>query len=492
MNKKSSCCAICENSNRASICPICVNYRLNEYSTLLKSLNSRRDSLYSKLSVVLVAKGKADDQFNWRVQQNEKLAILREKLHRNKEQLAQGKAKVEKLSQDLKKKNGMLESARNVLEKNRIEQLEKFYPNFICTQSLGHMAITSELLHKQSVVIKQICKLFPQRRVNVDGDRNFSGQYDQICNARLPRGLDPHSVSSEELAAALGYMVQLLNLVAHNLAAPTIHNAGFAGSCSRIWQRDSYWNACPSSRSNEYPLFIPRQNYCSTSAENSWTDKSSSNFGVASMESERRLHLDSTRSNSFNYSSVSPHSVETHKDLQKGVSLLKKSVACVTAYCYNLLCLDVPSDMSTFEAFAKLLSTLSSSKEVRSVFNLKMACSRSCKQVQKLNKSVWDVNSAISSSALLESAHALQLMVYTSTFFQRVSHFSFWQKNTSYNNLPNSTASFIFATEISDGKNESFIDGWDLVEHPTFPPPPSQVEDIEHWTRAMFIDATKK
>ncbi|KAG5250929.1 hypothetical protein OIU78_012252 [Salix suchowensis] len=475
MNKKSSCCAICENSNRASICPICVNYRLNEYSTLLKSLNSRRDSLYSKLSVVLVAKGKADDQFNWRVQQNEKLAILREKLHRNKEQLAQGKAKVEKLSQDLKKKNGMLESARNVLEKNRVEQLEKFYPNFICTQSLGHMAITSELLHKQSVVIKQICKLFPQRRVNVDGDRNFSGQYDQICNARLPRGLDPHSVSSEELAAALGYMVQLLNLVAHNLAAPTIHNAGFAGSCSRIWQRDSYWNACPSSRSNEYPLFIPRQNYCSTSAENSWTDKSSSNFGVASMESERRLHLDSTRSNSFNYSSVSPHSVETHKDLQKGVSLLKKSVACVTAYCYNLLCLDVPSDMSTFEAFAKLLSTLSSSKEVRSVFNLKMACSRSCKQVQKLNKSVWDVNSAISSSALLESAHALQLM-----------------KNTSYNNLPNSTASFIFATEISDGKNESFIDGWDLVEHPTFPPPPSQVEDIEHWTRAMFIDATKK
>lgn len=67
-----------------------------------------------------------------------------------------------------------------------------------------------------------------------------------------------------------------------------------------------------------------------------------------------------------------------------------------------------------------------------------------------------------------------------------------WQKNTSDNNLPNSAASFLFATGISDGKNESFIDGWDLVEHPTFPPPPSQIEDIEHWTRAMFIDATKK
>ncbi|CAK7347073.1 unnamed protein product [Dovyalis caffra] len=476
MNKRSSCCAICENSNRASICPICVNYRTNEYSTLLKSLKSRRDSLHSKLSDVLVAKGKAADQFNWRVQQNEKLASLREKLRRNKEQLAQGKAKVEKVSQDIKIKYGMLELARNVLEKNRVEQLEKFYRNLICTQSLGHMAITSELLHKRSVVIKQICKLFPQRRVNVAGETNYSGQYDQICNACLPRGLDPHSVSSEELAASLGYMVQLLNLVVHNLAAPTLHNSGFAGSCSRIWQRDSYWNARPSSRSNEYPLFIPRQNYCSTSAENSWTDRSSSNFGVASMESERRPPLDSSRSSNFNYSSASPHSVETHKDLQKGISLLKKSVACVTAYCYNSLCLDVPSDASTFEALAKLLATLSSSKEVRSVFNLKMACSRSCKQVQKLNKSVWNVNSAISSSMLLESAHALYLT-----------------KNTSDNNLPNSATSFLSANEIADvGKNESFIDGWDLVEHPTFPPPPSQVEDVEHWTRAMFIDATKK
>lgn len=94
------------------------------------------------------------------------------------------------------------------------------------------------------------------------------------------------------------------------------------------------------------------------------------------MESDRKACLDSSRSSSFNYTSASPHSVETHQDLQKGISLLKKSVACVTAYCYNSLCLDVPSEVSTFEAFAKLLATLSSSKEVRSVISLKVACSR--------------------------------------------------------------------------------------------------------------------
>ena len=128
--------------------------------------------------------------------------------------------------------------------------------------------------------------------------------------------------------------------------------------------------------SNEYPLFIPRQNYCSTSGENSWSDKSSSNFGVASLESERKPHLSSLENKSFNYSSASAHSIETHKDLQTGIALLKKSVACITAYCYNSLYLDVPSEASTFEAFAKLLATLSSSKEVRSVFSLKMASSR--------------------------------------------------------------------------------------------------------------------
>ncbi|KAL5777079.1 hypothetical protein ACOSP7_010005 [Xanthoceras sorbifolium] len=477
MNKRSSCCAICENSNRASICAVCVNYRLNECNTMLKSLKSRRDALYLRLSEILIAKGKADDQLNWRVLQNEKLANLRERLRLSKDQLLQGKSKIESTSYDLKVKYAALESARSTLEKNRVEKLEKFYPNLVCTQSLGHMAIVSELLHKQSVVIKQICKLFPQRRVNVDGERRdgSSGQYDQICGARLPRGLDPHSVSSEELAASLGYMVQLLNLVVLNLAVPVLHNSGFAGSCSRIWQRDSYWDARPSSRSNEYPLFIHRQNYCSSSGENSWSDRSSSNFGVASMESERRPHLDSSRSSSFNYSSASPHSVETHKDLQKGISLLKKSVACITAYCYNSLCLDVPSEASTFEAFAKLLATLSSSKEVRSVFSLKMACSRSCKQVQQLNKSVWNMNSGISSTTLLESAYMFSIT-----------------KNLS-DNLPSSAASFLYATEMSDiGKNESLIDGWDLVEHPTFPPPPSQIEDVEHWTRAMFIDATKK
>ncbi|CAM8939736.1 unnamed protein product [Rhodiola kirilowii] len=443
VNRKTSC-AFCETSNLASICSGCVNYRLNEYNTYLKSLKARREPLNRRLERLLVEKGKAADaQRNWRVLQNEKVTRLREKLQRDRELLAQDNVKVEKMSKELNVQYGLLESAQKTLEKNRVELLEKFYPNLICAQGLGYMAVTSERLHKQSVVIKQICKAVstaPSIRtepyffgyillcqVTVDGERKdaSNGQYDLICNARLPRGLDPHSVPTDELAASLGYMVQILNLVVHNLAAPAIHNSGFAGSCSRIWQRDSYWDPRPSSRSNEYPLFIPRQNYCSATGENSWSEKSSSNFGVASMESERKPCLDPIKSTSFDYSAASPHSIETHKDIQRGISLLKKSVACITAYCYNSLCLDVPPEASTFDGFAKLLAMLSSSKEVRSVlvscsryvsiFLLKCGwrCAMSYKALQAssaLNKSVWNVNSTISSSSLVESAHTLSLM----------------------------------------------------------------------------------
>ena len=67
------------------------------------------------------------------------------------------------------------------------------------------------------------------------------------------------------------------------------------------------------------------------------------------------------------------------------------------------------------------------------------------------------------------------------------------QRNTFDSNLPSSVACYRYATEPSDiGNSENLIEGWDIVEHLTLPPPPSQTEDVEHWTRAMFIDATKK
>jgi hypothetical protein len=124
--------------------------------------------------------------------------------------------------------------------------------------------------------------------------------------------------------------------------------------------------------SKVYPLFIPRKNVC-TGEENSMTGSGSSNFGVDSVDSVKKSSLDSKRSNSFNFSATSSHSMERHQDLQRGISLLKTSVTAITTYYYNSLGLDVPSNLSTFEAFTKLLRMLSSSKALRAALESNIA-----------------------------------------------------------------------------------------------------------------------
>ena len=125
--------------------------------------------------------------------------------------------------------------------------------------------------------------------------------------------------------------------------------------------------------SKVYPLFIPRKIVCTGGEESSLTESGSANFGVDSMDSVKKLSFDSKRSNSFSFSSASSHSMERHQYLQRGISLLKTSVTAITTYYYNALGLDVPSNLSTFEAFAKLLHMLSSLKAVRAAFESNIA-----------------------------------------------------------------------------------------------------------------------
>ncbi|CAH8326683.1 unnamed protein product [Eruca vesicaria subsp. sativa] len=231
------------------------------------------------------------------------------------------------------------------------------------------------------------------------------------------------------------YMVQLLNLVVHKLAVHALHNLGFGGSCSRIWQRDSYWKSHPSSPSNEYPLFVPSHDYYSNEGKSSWTGRDTTNFGVTSLKSDGSLEEDYHDLDVVNLSSSSPHSVETFRNVQRGIAHLKQSVAHLTVYGYSSLSMEVPSGASNFEAFAKLLTSLSSIKEVQSALSLGLSSSN--KQKHEPNKSVWNLNSS-SSSTMLNSSH-----------IQPTS----WNNN-SYYNVPN--------------RDPSSIGEWNLVDYPHF------------------------
>lgn len=53
------------------------------------------------------------------------------------------------------------------LEKNRVEQLEKFYPNLICTQSLGHVSTVCFIfpIIVKSCVLYMLIQAFPLKAV---------------------------------------------------------------------------------------------------------------------------------------------------------------------------------------------------------------------------------------------------------------------------------------------------------------------------------------
>jgi len=228
--------------------------------------------------------------------------------------------------------------------------------------------------------------------------------------------------------------------------------------------------------SKVYPLFIPRKIVCTGGEESSLTESGSANFGVDSMDSVKKLSFDSKRSNSFSFSSASSHSMERHQYLQRGISLLKTSVTAITTYYYNSLGLDVPSNLSTFEAFAKLLHMLSSLKAVRAAFESNIA-SRSEKQARQLNKSIWKASSAISSeSSFMDSIHTAIM------------------PSTLDNLLLNSNESFLYTGKLvkHGGVPDSILDGWDLVEREVLPPPPSQAENVAQWERAMYAGTKKK
>lgn len=116
--------------------------------------------------------------------------------------------------------------------------------------------------------------------------------------------------------------------------------------------------------SEEYPLFLPREN--GAAEELGHSSSSSHSLGLSLTEGSRSANRDMDVDASLVRCSTSSSSSskETHKDVQKGIKMLKRSVASVNVYGYNLLSMQVPSDLSTFESFAELLSILIS-KEPR-------------------------------------------------------------------------------------------------------------------------------
>lgn len=438
--------------------------------------------LRRRLDEEIIAKREAEIQQHWRVEHAERKAQLKERLRQCKDELLQGKTKREHMQHDLDAQVRFHSAASAQVATKRLELLAHFYPDLIRAQSLVHTAVASDLHQKRRVVIRQLCKILPLRRssMTLEERQKWEGSINRphsvrICGARLPLGDDPLSVPHSELAASLGYMVQLVSKAARYLSVPLLHSSGFAASSSRVWQRASYFDSKPGSQSEEFPLFLPRQGGRRSSSDNvnELSKSVGTMLGFSSMESLRIDSVESTAS-LVNYG-TSSGTRESYPDVQKGIKLLRRSVGSLCAYSFGQLSVSVPSDMSTLDAFAELLNILSS-KEARS---------RSSRGIQQPNGRF-----SLSEGPFASMGSSLRNLSDGNRFSpgslgQRANK----GKVTSWNDFYDvSTESELM--EATPNSSDSSVEGWDLVEHPSLPPP-SHSEDVEHWARAMIIDATK-
>lgn len=458
-------CGICDNVNRPCACTACINPRLLERYKLLRRFSRRRDFLRIQVEARLKAKHEADQQHQWSLIHSDRILKLKERLKECENELRKGKEELSKKKQVLDAQSYSLAIASAQLAKKQVEQLGQHQPDLVRTHNVQLANINAELQQRRRSFFRQLNKVFPLKLVSSSsvGGNLSTSQLWTICGARLPIRDDPQSVEKEDLGSSLGYMLQLVNLAARYLCAPLLHNGRFRGSSSSIWQRSSYWDAnC--SKSGELPLFMVA-NGGRSSEEHTFSDRGTSIMGFSTIETIGEDRPGDGFDISPRYGSSSMQNLEMHTAVQKGIKLLKRSVVCVTAYGFNELLPSSPSSMATFQAFSELMNLLSS-KEI------------------KLRSSQHQISSLADSALSTVSTMDIRRDGRDRREFKVV-----------VGGTSNINSSFYCISRDLDHAEgrvaESAFDEWDIVEPITLPPPPSHSEDVEHWTRAMFVDATK-
>ncbi|KAH7277498.1 hypothetical protein KP509_39G054200 [Ceratopteris richardii] len=391
---------------------------------------------------------------------SDRILKLKEKMKDSESKLKKRKVELAKKQQLLDVRSRSLALASAELAKKQVEQLGQHDPNLVQLDN-----INSELHKRRRLIFRQLCRVFPLKpklSSSVGSSLNNS-QLWTICGVQLPIRDDPQSVGKQELGTSLGYLLQLVQLAASYLCTPLLHDGRLNGSFSSIWQRTSYWNAT-CSRSGEYPLYTAKK--FSLSDENTFSDNGASIMGFSNIEGIGEERIEIGYDSSYKYGSSSVQNLEMHAAVQKGIKLLKQSVGCITYYGFNELLPSSPSNMTTLQAFSELLHLLSE-REVKL-----RAPQRQL--ISSLSDSTLSTMSSMDMHGCSKDHKEFKVVVK--------------------GNSDISSSFYYIGRDLDYGEGkfaESCLDEWDLVEHITLPPPPSNSEDVEHWTRAMIVDATK-
>ncbi|GBG69504.1 hypothetical protein CBR_g4197 [Chara braunii] len=490
-------CGICEVVNQPSVCAACVNLSLREKRKVLNRLMQKRDQLRDQLGTKLMLIREAGRQRHFRLDHSERCDCFSKAINQLGEQLHRARLDLGRKEEIINARATRLSEAQSKLAAKRAELLVQAYPDILRAHSLGLTVVASELSQVRRYFLKCLQTILPLRLPIMDGSttawdgRRMLANCLYICEQRLPGEEDLQCVPQAELSAALGYMVLLVNLVSRYLGAPLLHQAGFAASSSRIWQRASYWDSRPAARGMEHPLFLPRNinaEELSAAAYELSPSRADSSGRICGQgvdilarpmsapphhEGDRSSGSQSGRAGmqplaprTSRYSmgaveGVPPAHVEplrhsdgsaVYREVRKGMAMLRRSVACINAYESAVPGIRTWEHQPQFSAFAVMLSVLRDGGS-----QLGVPSGTDISRVHMPGAKGEGVAGAPRTGQGLEGASGQE------------------------------------PCTKDDPEDDPEVGEWKfvLIKPPFLPPPPSSgTDDIEHWWRAMSLDAT--
>eukprot|EP00798_Chlamydomonas_sp_ICE-L_P016652 gene16652-22903_t len=243
------------------------------------------------------------------------------------------------------------------------------------------------------------------------------------------------------VSAAMGYLMLFLDLVSTYLGGPLLHEGSFQGSTTVLWSQTSFWNRRPACSNGVLPLYLEEiapssgpfpalstNSYIVTSTTNARSSGPSDNGSTASTSASAADASGPSTSSAPGGSGTMSRPLNSNGDLRLAFDMLLRSTSCLVRDKAATLNLQLPGTWGPLPG-------------------------------------TWGPVGWL-------------VMCYPYLFkLQYTSHSS------------NATMDPMRMVGDPPGPDDFEPEGWDLLA-PFLPPPPSEPEEVEHWTRAMFTDAS--
>ena len=452
-------CYVCQRTRtKGLLCPSCSNSTIAaDRKAAIAQLLARKEELLQEMNPLLETRKRWQDQDLRRRRMEESLreaslnaTDAEHELRRVRSTLVQLASKNESRSQEI---SDLIQELPGLRTKNLVHNL----PDVIRCHGLTHSMAMEKLVNEQRKFLQQLLVLFP---LQITALRSSTGAAPPgtstvlpipcvtVANLRIPDSMEQILAGSEQTqqtsGAALGYMLQLTKLLSDYLGAPDPYSSSFNGSYSTIWEPASSSDPSPLPGTKPLPLYVSLR---------------------GSMAADLS-HVSASAAKALNAAKASASSAPSGpssdpEQTAEAVRLLERSVAMLCHATMGAAASTCPEEWSPFAMLAWMfaqvkLQNTETTQRIMAAATASASSSTSGPPPQRRPLDPWMCSDAGPSAQML---------------------------------LGDPLAPSINDHDHDPDHPES--EDWDLVQPPYLPPPPSQPEEVEHWTRAMFTDALR-